>query len=203
MFREVDRRKCDDLLDKYYAGRKFSRTMYAELIRKYSMNGDCLLDAGCGRHLEFSRELSDTVRVVGIDLEKRLDTHNHRSPFAVRGDLDRLPFPDCSFDTVISRSVVEHLEHPDHVFAEFSRVLKPGGKVIISTPNKYDYVSILAMVTPYWFHRAAVSRITGVSPMTYSQRCTGRIHLAVCAGRYGVPGSSRLSSGPSIITRYI
>jgi SAM-dependent methyltransferase len=164
MFREKDRRKCEELCDKYYAGRKFSRALYAELIRKYSAPGHCLLDAGCGRYLEFSRELAGQVRVVGIDLESQLDTRNRRSPFAVRGDLDRLPFSDGSFDTIISRSVVEHLQHPEQVFREFSRALKPGGRVILSTPNKYDYVSVIAMLTPYWFHRAAVSRIVGVSP---------------------------------------
>jgi ubiquinone/menaquinone biosynthesis C-methylase UbiE len=163
MFTEKDRARCEELCDKYYSGRKFSRTLYAELIRKHIRPGGRLLDAGCGRYLEFSREL-DGVEVVGVDLESQLDTRNRRSPYAIRGDLDRLPFPDESFDTIISRSVVEHLEHPDLVFTEFSRVLRPGGKVIISTPNKYDYVSLIAMVTPYWFHRAAVSRVIGVSP---------------------------------------
>jgi len=163
MFREKDRARCEELCNKYYAGRKFSRTLYGELIRQHLRPGGRLLDAGCGRYLEFSRELPD-VEVVGIDLESHLETRNRQSPYAVRGDLDRLPFPDGSFDTVISRSVVEHLEHPEVVFSEFARVLRPGGKVIISTPNKYDYVSLIAMVTPYWFHRAAVSRVVGVSP---------------------------------------
>jgi SAM-dependent methyltransferase len=163
MFTDKDRAKCEHLCEKYYAGRKFSRALYAELIRTHVRPGGRLLDAGCGRYLEFSRELTD-VEVVGVDLESQLETRNRTSPYAIRGDLDRLPFPDESFDTVISRSVVEHLEHPELVFAEFSRVLRPGGKVIISTPNKYDYVSLIAMVTPYWFHRAAVSRVVGVSP---------------------------------------
>jgi hypothetical protein len=38
-------------------------------------------------------------------------------------------------------------------------VLRPGGKVIIVTPNKYDYVSLLAAATPYRLHRSLVSRI--------------------------------------------
>jgi 2-polyprenyl-3-methyl-5-hydroxy-6-metoxy-1,4-benzoquinol methylase len=163
MFREKDRRKCEELYEKYYSGRKWSRTFYAERIRKHATPGGRLLDAGCGRYLEFSSELSDDLQVVGIDLEKQFETHNQRSPFAVRGDLERLPFPDGCFDTVISRSVVEHLAEPEQVFQEFARVLKPGGKVIISTPNKLDYVSLIAMLTPYMFHRVAVSRIVGVA----------------------------------------
>lgn len=162
MFSEKNRKKCEQLLEKYYAGRKFSRTLYRELIRKYVSSGDRLLDAGCGRYLEFSKELFDDVQVVGIDLEETLDTHNQRSPYAIRGDLDQLPFPSNSFDVVISRSVVEHLENPGQVFREFYRILKPGGKVILSTPNKYDYVSIIAWMTPYSWHRAMVSKILQV-----------------------------------------
>jgi SAM-dependent methyltransferase len=77
----------------------------------------------------------------------------------VRGDIGRLPFPDGYFDMIISRSVVEHLEDPPQVFREFNRVLRRGGKVVIITPNKYDYVSIAASLTPYWLHRFLVSRI--------------------------------------------
>ncbi len=158
MFREIDRTKCEQLLDKYYAGRKFSRTQYRELIHKYVSPGHRLLDAGCGRYLEFSKELADSVQVVGIDLETKLETHNQRSPFGVRGDLDHLPFPSNSFDLVISRSVIEHLANPSLVFREFQRVLKPGGRVILSTPNKWDYVSIVAMLTPYRWHRVLASK---------------------------------------------
>lgn len=162
MFSEKDRSKCDKLLEKYYADRQFSRTLYRELIREQGMPGDRVLDAGCGRYLEFSKEFSSDVQVVGIDLETALDTHNEHCPYGLCGDLERLPFPCNSFDLVISRSVIEHLKNPIGVFQEFHRVLKPGGKVIFSTPNKYDYVSVIARLTPYWVHRALVSKILKV-----------------------------------------
>jgi SAM-dependent methyltransferase len=163
MFKEKDWKKCDQLFRKYYSGRKFSRTLYLELIRKYVSTGDRVLDAGCGHYLEFCREFSPDVQVIGVDLEEKLDTHNEASPFAVRSNLESLPFPPDSFDLVISRSVVEHLENPQRVFEEFRRILKPGGKVIFSTPNKYDYISIFASLTPYRWHRSMVSRLLRVS----------------------------------------
>ena len=163
MFRPQDRRKCERLYDKYYAGRAFYDTRYRALIRKHLRPGQRLLDAGCGRYLKFSKELSDIVQAVGIDLDPVLETNNQGAPFGIRGDLSRLPFPSNTFDMVISRSVVEHLEDPRQVFREFGRVLRPGGKAIIVTPNKYDYVSLIAAVTPYRVHRALVSRIFRVS----------------------------------------
>jgi len=159
MFREKDRERCQELFQKYYAGRKFSDALYRDMIRKYLRPGHRLLDAGCGRYLKFCKELSSTARVVGMDLETKLETDNQSAPFGVRGDLGKIPFASDTFDIVISRSVVEHLEVPEQVFREFCRVLRPGGTLIVITPNKYDYVSVIAAVTPYWVHRALVSRL--------------------------------------------
>ncbi len=163
MFTEKDRIKCDQIFDKYYSGRKFHDSLYMDLIKKHLIPGQRVLDAGCGRYLKFSKELSSIATVVGIDLETTLETENRLSPFGVRGDVSRLPFPACHFDVVISRSVIEHLEDPPQVFREFARVLKPGGKVVVITPNKYDYVSLIASITPYSLHRFLVSKIFQVS----------------------------------------
>lgn len=159
MFRAKDREKCQQLYQKYYAGRKFHDSLYRDAIRKYLRPGQDLLDAGCGRYMRFCKELSDTARVVGIDLESTLETDNQSAPFGIRGDLSKLPLASNCFDMVISRSVVEHLEDPPQVFREFCRVLRPGGKLVIITPNKYDYVSLIAAATPYRVHRALVSKI--------------------------------------------
>jgi SAM-dependent methyltransferase len=163
MFSLRDRQKCLELLDKYYAGRKFNDARYIELIRKHLRPGQRLLDAGCGRYLNFCKEFVGSAHVVGIDLESQLDSCNQTEPFGVRGDLSQLPFPSDYFDIVICRYVVEHLEDPPRVFGEFARVLRSGGTVVIMTPNKYDYVSLLAAVTPYRLHRFLVSKVFQVS----------------------------------------
>jgi len=163
MFSDRDRQKCDALYAKYYAGRRFHDALYRELIRRHLKPGARVLDAGCGRYLRFCREFSPVADVVGIDLERSFDTDNRQPPYAIRGDIGALPFPSEYFDIVISRSVVEHLEDPPRVFREFFRVLRPGGKIVILTPNRYDYVSLIATVTPYRLHRLLVSRICQVS----------------------------------------
>jgi ubiquinone/menaquinone biosynthesis C-methylase UbiE len=163
MFSARDRQKCQQLYDRYYSGRKFHDSLYRDAIRAHLKPGQRILDAGCGRYLRFCKEFSEVASVVGIDVESTLETDNQTLPFGVRGDVGWLPFPPNSFDMVISRSVVEHLAEPLRVFREFSRVLRPGGKVVIITPNKYDYVSIFAALTPYRVHRILVSRIFQVS----------------------------------------
>lgn len=162
MFSDRDRKKCLELYARYYSEHKFHDELYRELIERHLRPGARLLDAGCGRYLRFCREFAGIADVVGVDLERSFETDNRHRPFAVRADIGRLPFASDYFDMVISRSVVEHLEDPPRVFREFFRVLRPGGKVIIVTPNKYDYVSVIAAVTPYSLHRALVSRIFAV-----------------------------------------
>jgi ubiquinone/menaquinone biosynthesis C-methylase UbiE len=162
MFKVFDQEKSDRLLDRYYPHRKFHDALYGAMIRKYLRSGERVLDAGCGRYLKFCKQLSDTGQMVGIDLETTLETDNRNLPFGVRGDLGHLPFPPATFDMVISRSVIEHLDDPEAVFREFYRVLRPGGRVVVITPNKYDYVSVIAALTPYWIHQTIVSKICKV-----------------------------------------
>ena len=163
MFRSKDREKCRQLYDRYYTGHKFFDTFYREAIRKYLKPGQRLLDAGCGRYMTFCKEFSTIADVVGIDLEETLETHNDGAPFGLRGDLSQLPFGPEHFDMIICRSVVEHLESPERVFREFHRVLRPGGKVIVVTPNKYDYISVIAALTPYSIHRRMARAVFQIS----------------------------------------
>jgi SAM-dependent methyltransferase len=163
MFRASDREKCQQLFHKYYRDRKFHDALYRDLIARHLQPGHRVLDAGCGRYMTVCRDLSGKARVFGIDLEETLETDNQSAPYGVRGDLNHLPFPADYFDLIISRSVVEHLDDPPAVFREFARVLRGGGKVVLVTPNKYDYVSVIAAMTPFRVHQLLVSRIFPVS----------------------------------------
>jgi SAM-dependent methyltransferase len=72
---------------------------------------------------------------------------NAKGGLAQRGEITALPFDDESFDLVTAFDVVEHVENDRRVFAEFKRVVKPGGRLIFSVPlhaahwtNFDDYV---------------------------------------------------------------
>jgi ubiquinone/menaquinone biosynthesis C-methylase UbiE len=205
MFRARDREKCEALFQKYYRGRKFHDSLYLDLIHKHARPGQRVLDAGCGRYLTFCREFPEAGTVVGIDLDDALQTRNAKSPFGVRGDIGRLPFPSGHFDLVICRSVVEHLVSPQDVFREFNRVLRPGGKVVLITPNKYDYISLLAALTPYSFHRFIVSRIfqapeDDVFPTLYRANTMARLRTELEAAGFRQLEMRAINHYPAYLT---
>jgi SAM-dependent methyltransferase len=55
----------------------------------------------------------------------------------VEGDICEMPFPEGSFDVVLSDSVIEHLHDPTAALKEFRRVLRPQGVVVLSVPNRW------------------------------------------------------------------
>ena len=63
---------------------------------------------------------------------------------------DVFPYPDNHFATVVCCELVEHLaEDPMHMMAEINRIVRPGGALVMSTPNICSYRSITAVLTGY------------------------------------------------------
>jgi SAM-dependent methyltransferase len=76
-----------------------------------------------------------------VTLDKCVPAHGNyidakESVERVRATVPPLPFPDGSFDTVVSFQVIEHIRRDRGLVAEIHRVLRPGGRLIISTPNR-------------------------------------------------------------------
>ena len=57
-----------------------------------------------------------------------------------------LPCPDASFDAIISTEVIEHLENPRAAFREFSRLVRPGGRLLLTTPNQESIRSLASLI---------------------------------------------------------
>ena len=65
----------------------------------------------------------------------------------IQADLNSsLPCADAWFDAVISTEVIEHLENPRAVFREFSRLLKRGGRLLLTTPNQESIRSLASLI---------------------------------------------------------
>ena len=94
-----------------------------------------VLDAGAGTGRFSVPLLKAGCEVVALDISPamlRIAQRNSGGALpGVVGDLLALPFADAAFDSVVSITVVEHLPHYREAFAEFVRVLKPGGTMIV------------------------------------------------------------------------
>jgi SAM-dependent methyltransferase len=119
------------LVNPFYFAR---RGLVDALARVLAAVDDEVLDVGCGRkpYQKFTR----AHRYVGVDI----DTPATRALAAadVFYDGRRLPFPDASFDTVICSQVLEHVFEPDAFVRELARVLRPGGRLVLSVPFVWD-----------------------------------------------------------------
>lgn len=134
---------------------KYSQTTYEELLTQYVQEGSEWLEAGCGHQIlpewRLSQEqnlVNRCKRVAGIDLDFEGMKKHRTIKETVYGNLQSLPFDSESFDLITSNMVVEHLADPEQAFKEFYRVLRPGGNVIIHTPNAYGYPTIAARMLP-------------------------------------------------------
>jgi 2-polyprenyl-3-methyl-5-hydroxy-6-metoxy-1,4-benzoquinol methylase len=102
---------------------------------------DSILDCGCGEGALLPSLSKLSQRVTAIDLDtraaERLTQHFRLPNVTVRqASVDRLPFPDASFDAVFSADVLEHIPVLEPALAEINRVLKPGGSFFVSAPTE-------------------------------------------------------------------
>jgi 2-polyprenyl-3-methyl-5-hydroxy-6-metoxy-1,4-benzoquinol methylase len=98
--------------------------------------GGRMLDVGCGngRYLSTMRTLG--WQVQGVEFSPEGVRVCRMSGLSVHhGDLASARFTANSFDLITVRHVIEHIPEPHAFVAELARVLKPGGRVVIETPN--------------------------------------------------------------------
>jgi SAM-dependent methyltransferase len=98
-----------------------------------------VLDVGCGEGC-FGRLKPDAqASVYGVDNDPIAVEAASAYEITARVDLDTgvLPFDDATFDAVFAKDVLEHLSHPWTLLAEIKRVLRPGGRLVVSVPMEF------------------------------------------------------------------
>jgi len=142
----------EELDRRFYPGYVDEHARFDALIRRHLRPGIAVLDAGAGRGVKRPYDYKDTVsRMAGVDTDPTVKQNANLTDAEV-ADLASLPYADGEFDLVFSKYVFEHLERPVAVMRELRRVLKPGGHLLIHTPNRWHYVAIVATLTPSSFH---------------------------------------------------
>jgi 2-polyprenyl-3-methyl-5-hydroxy-6-metoxy-1,4-benzoquinol methylase len=108
--------------------------------------GGILADVGCGSGALWRAVSGVFTRAIGIDA-----VHYDGLPDNVdfrAADLDsaRLPLDDGSVDVAAAVEVIEHLENPRAFVRELVRIVRPGGWIVVTTPNQISALSLLTLV---------------------------------------------------------
>ncbi len=168
-----------------------SDNSYKSAIMTYIRSDMVVLDAGCGRHMEFSKMVAGKAKaVIAADITEELTSwQGDCLGVTICTNLEDIAVVENSVDLIICRSVLEHLSHPELVVKEFSRVLKPDGLFVFVTPNLYDYVSVISMMTPHKLHRWLLSRLLSwdsddIFPTEYKMNTTGAVRRLMSGGNF-------------------
>lgn len=147
------------------ASRLFGR-LYADgiehpldaVLRKYAIRATAILDLGCGYGSVHGYNFAtEGTFVVGVGLTESARQSPSVDRF-VRAGAARRPFGRASLDFVTARCLLEHHRHPDLVFEEAYRMLRPGGTFAVLVPNSHHYFVPASKVLPQgakvWITRA-------------------------------------------------
>lgn len=156
------RKACWTIIAERYPEKKDKYGLVQELIAGTLTNGAVVLDAGCGHRSIVPQVSGIQYQIVGIDMVHEDVKSNVSLGLGAIANIDRIPLVNGSVHLVVCNMVFEHLEHPEQVFAEIARVLKPGGSLIFMTPSIYNIVTIINRLIPNALHQRIGHLITGV-----------------------------------------
>ena len=114
-------------------------------IQQHLKLSEVVLDIGC-RELPYTKDMN-CRELIGIDLltesegvlgwtDQILKALSERQVSLYFANAEELPFPDNSIDRITMIEVIEHIENDEKAIFEMSRVLRPGGSLFFTTPNR-------------------------------------------------------------------
>jgi SAM-dependent methyltransferase len=130
-----------------------------EHLHRYSValefcRGKRVLDIASGEGYGSNLLASVAESVRGVDISEDAVAHarrKYRRPNLeyIQGSAAAIPLPDASVDAVVSFETIEHHDLHAEMLAEIRRVLRPGGVLVISSPDKLNYTDIPGVINPF------------------------------------------------------
>jgi 2-polyprenyl-3-methyl-5-hydroxy-6-metoxy-1,4-benzoquinol methylase len=132
------------------------RLVREHLVFERDVAGKQVLEIGCGRGgfaCWLARQPRPPLRLVASDFspaaiaQARAFAHQTRVPpvdWEV-GDIQQIAHPEDTFDTVISCETIEHVPEPPVAVRELARVLRRGGRLVLTTPNYFGTMGLYRM----------------------------------------------------------
>ena len=161
--------------------------------------GKEVLDIACGEGYGSALLRQMATRVTGVDIDPAAVAHaaaKYRRPNLEfrQGSCDAIPLPDASVDVVVSFETLEHHDRHVEMIGEIRRVLRPGGLVLISTPDTVNYSEKPGYRNP--FHVKELTRDQFRDLLTHSFRHVSLALQRITHGSLVVPengGAAELS----------
>jgi SAM-dependent methyltransferase len=125
-----------------------------------------VLEVGCGEGYGTARLASTARTVLGVDYDALTIAHaraTYPQVHFVRANLAALPVPGRSFDMLATLQVIEHVwNHPEFV-GECLRALRPGGTLLVTTPNRLTFSPGLdAPINPFHTHEFTAAELVAL-----------------------------------------
>ncbi len=129
----------------YLQGKILSSRVYPEF---FSIKQDeRVLNAGFGDGPQVIVYAGSFRSMVGIDVNaerltrarRLMDVMNIRNVELFEGSVEQIPHADASFDVILAIDIIEHVEHPERFLAEMRRLIRPGGRMLITFPAMHDH----------------------------------------------------------------
>jgi 2-polyprenyl-3-methyl-5-hydroxy-6-metoxy-1,4-benzoquinol methylase len=129
--------------------------LVARALRDRHQHGGTLLDVGCGTGALWAYLSDHFDRYIGSDAVRYDELPDGSEFHQVDIDTGRIPLPDESADVVVAVETIEHVENPRAFVRELTRLTRPGGLVIITTPNQLSLLSKLTLLLKNHFNAFA------------------------------------------------
>lgn len=156
----------------------------SRFVRRHFPLGASLLHAGCGSG-QVDAAIRSRAQLTAVDISaKAVQIYARHNPAATRieqADIFHLPFPDAAFDGVYNLGVMEHFtrEEITRILAEFRRVLRPEGKVLLFWPCRHA-PSVWVLHAVHFILRCGLGRQSALHPPEISllrSRSDAEAHL--------------------------
>jgi 2-polyprenyl-3-methyl-5-hydroxy-6-metoxy-1,4-benzoquinol methylase len=126
--------------------------MVARTIAQRYPGGGVLVDVGCGSGQLWSFVGDHFDHYIGVDAVRYDDLPPQTEFISFDLDLGKAPLKEGCADVVCAVEIIEHLENPRAFIRELVRLTKPGGLVIVTTPNQLSLLSKLTLILKNQFN---------------------------------------------------
>lgn len=148
----LDDNNGERMIPEIYGGSTFWEHVHRYAFATSFVKGKRVLDIACGEgYGAAALQKAGATHVIGVDISKDACRHAQRK-YGIDtrvGSAEEIPLDDGSVDVVVSFETIEHVPHPERFLDECVRVLTPGGRLIISTPNKGTYKFMGGVQNPH------------------------------------------------------